>query len=325
MEILQKIFHDRNDRIIAILAIPLYIAAIGRYGTKIIFALVLSIVIGLIVEIAAFVIRKKRIELLGYPAWILFPLILPPVFPLWMTGVALFFGIVIGVAFFGGHGRTLVSPVAIGWAFAALSFPFAFNLGWSLPFPGFFTGFHHYIASVITTEHPLIYLSYRIPKSLIEILIGNFPQPSGNAIPYMVIICGILLLVLRAIDFRMCLSFLATVWFLTVVLHTFFPNMFQNVSGLFVGNFFFAGFFIIPNQRIAPRTEMGRWLIGILTGLAAFIIRSFSSFPDGVFFAILFGNVFSAIIDESILKQRYQQKLVPPDEAVSSEQEGGES
>jgi len=122
MNFIKKFFSDRNDFLIIIFSMPLYISAIGKYGFRIILALLISFIIGAGVEIAAFKIRKKEIGILGTPAWILFPLVLPPVFPLWMIGVCLFFGIVIGVAFFGGHGHTLTSPVALGWAFATLSF-----------------------------------------------------------------------------------------------------------------------------------------------------------------------------------------------------------
>ena len=302
----RRIFSDRNDLLLAVLAIPLYVAAVGRYGFKILFALLISVIIGTVVEIAAFKIRKKEIDLLGYPAWILFPLVLPPVFPLWMTGVAFFFGVVIGVAFFGGHGRTLVSPVAIAWAFAVLSFPFAFDTAWSLPFSTPFFGFKHYIAAVLTVDHPLVYFDHRIPKSITDILIGNFPQPPDNAIPYVVLGCGVLLLLLRVIDFRMCLSFVGTVALLAVSGKFLFPLVFQHGFELFIGDLFFAAFFIIADRRISPRTHTGSWLTGILTGMIAFITRSFSSYPDSTFFAVLFGNVFSAIIDEGVLKYTYK-------------------
>ena len=38
----------------------------------------------------------------------------------------------------------------------------------------------------------------------------------------------------------------------------------------------------------------------------AFLIRNFSSFPDGVYFAVLFGNTFSAITDEWIVQYHFR-------------------
>jgi Na+-translocating ferredoxin:NAD+ oxidoreductase RnfD subunit len=310
MDLVKKFFPDRNDILLIIFLLPLYIAAIGKYGLKIVFALLISVIIGTVVEIAAFKIRKKEIGILGTPAWILFPLVLPPVFPLWMAGVSLFFGVLIGVVFFGGHGRALASPVALGWTFATLSFSFAFNFGWSLPFPSMSFGFTRYIAAVLTVDHPLLYIDTRINRladPIAAVFMGDVPQTLGNAIPYVVIVCGVLLLLLRAIDFRICLSFIGTVCLLAISCNYVFPSISQHVLELFIGNLLFVAFFIIPDRRIAPRTKGGRWLTGILTGVVAFIIRYFSSFPDGIFFAVLFGNVFSAIIDEGVLKHKYRK------------------
>lgn len=304
--VLQRALYDRSDRLLALCALPLYLAAIGKYGLKMVAALLLSVVIGAGVELVAWRLRKKTPDLFGYPAWILLPLVLPPVFPLWMTGVAVFFGVVIGAAFFGGHGRALASPVAIGWAFAALSFPFEFNLGWSLPFPGFFLGFTRYSAAVITTEHPLVYLRYRLPESLETLIRGAFPQPAGNAVPVLLLGVGLILLLLRAIDYRTCLAFFTTVLILNFSLNALFPDHIHPMTSLLVGNLMLAGLFILPDRRIAARTPAGRWIIGILTGIVAVVIRNFSSFPDGVFFAVLFANVFAAIIDEGVLHQTYK-------------------
>ena len=44
----------------------------------------------------------------------------------------------------------------------------------------------------------------------------------------------------------------------------------------------------------------------------AFVVRGFSSFPDGVFFAVLFANAFSAIIDEAVLRLRYRTQGARP-------------
>jgi Na+-translocating ferredoxin:NAD+ oxidoreductase RnfD subunit len=104
----------------------------------------------------------------------------------------------------------------------------------------------------------------------------------------------------------MCLTFFGTVVFLHVLFHALFPETIQPVASLLVGNSLVVGFFVVPDSRIAPRTRAGRWWIGLLIGIVAFVIRGFSSFPEGVLFAVLFGNVFSAIVDEGILKQRYK-------------------
>lgn len=309
MGLVENVFFDRNDNVIMLFTIPVYLAAIGKYGVRIGVALLLACFLGMTIEIAAFKIRKHAIGILGMPAWIVFPLIFPPVFPLWMLGLSLCVGIVFGIVVCGGHGRALLSPVALGWTFARFCFPSAFRRGWSLPFPDVTFGFSRYVAAVLTGEHPLRYIDtriFRLPNPLVAVVQGNIPQPPGNAIPLVVIGCGIVVLLLRATDFRVCLSCIGTVFTLARGCHALFPAFSQHMLELCIGNLVFAVFFMIPDRRIAPQTQEGRWILGSVIGIIAFMIRSFSPFPEGVFFAMLVGNVCSPVIDERILRLRYR-------------------
>ncbi len=301
-------YPGRNDMLLALLAVPLYLVAVGRYGYRMVIALALSVLIGYMAEKIGARIRGKGIVCLGYPAWLLFPLVLPPAFPLWMLATTVFFGVVAGVVFFGGHGRQLAAPVAIGWTFASLSYPAAFGFGWTFPFPDPVAGFTRYIAAVPSIDHPITYLVDRIDVTVIEILAGNFPQTPGNALPILLILCGLILWVLRAVDVRGSFAFLGTVTVLTAVFHLAMPGIFPSLKSLLVGNLLFASFFVYPDTRISPHTKRGRWVTGILAGITALIIRSLSDFPCGVFYAVLFGNVFSPILDEWMLHAKYGRK-----------------
>jgi Na+-transporting NADH:ubiquinone oxidoreductase subunit B len=196
--------------------------------------------------------------------------------------------------------------VAVGWAFATLSFPAAFGFGWSRPFPGYTLGFGRYAAALLTVIHPIELLAARAPVPLEAILRGDFPQTPGNAVPLVTLACGVLLLALRVVDWRSALSFLGTTAVLMLLATRLFPARFPPLSSLLVANFLPAGLFIYPDYRTVARTFAGRWITGAVAGTAALIVLGLSSFADGVLFAVLFGNVFAAIIDEGVLslKQR---------------------
>ena len=110
----------RNDILLSLAGLVLYIPAIGRYGAKLELLLLLSLAIGLGVERLAARMGRRKPQIMGWPVWILLPLVLPPALPVWMTAITCLFTAVITVAFFGGYGRQVVSPVAFGWSFAAL-------------------------------------------------------------------------------------------------------------------------------------------------------------------------------------------------------------
>lgn len=301
-------YPGRSDMLLSLLTIPLYLAATGRYGYRMIIALAVSVLVGYLAETLGARIRGKGAVCLGYVAWVLFPLVLPPAFPLWMLATTVFFGTVAGVVFFGGHGRQLAAPVALGWTFASLSYPAAFGFGWTFPFTDPAAGFTRYVAAVPSIDHPIAYLLDRVDVTAAEILVGNFPQTPGNAFPILLILCGLVLWLLRAVDFRGSIVFLGTVTVLSFVFHLAMPEMFPSPKSLLVGNLLIASFFIYPDTRVSPRTWKGRWVTGILAGITAFIIRSFSDFSCGVFYAVLFGNVFSPILDEWMLNAKYGRK-----------------
>lgn len=295
----------RDDVVMAVLCLPLYLAATGKYGLRIPLALAVSVVTGLATEAIGAKIRGKPALLYGFPCWILMPLVLPPMFPVWMTGVSVFFAAVIGVVFFGGYGRQLASPVAIGWSFAALSYPKAFGFGWTLPFPDIVAGFSRFAASVLTIDHPIDFVQSQRVVLLEDILAGYVPQTPGNSVPALLIVCGLILYILRAVDIRSSVTFIAVTVGLSSLMHHLSPGTFGPPESLLVGNFMLAGFFIYADRRVSPRTNGGRWVTAALAGMIAFLIRSYSTFPCGVMFAVLFGNVFSPIIDEGMLKYRY--------------------
>ncbi len=292
----------RNDILLTLFALPLYLSGIAKYGYSLLLSLIISVAIGFAVEYLTFRIRRKKPHLFAYPVWILFPLILPPAFPIWMLSVAIIFAVLIGVSFFGGHGKEIASSLAIGWTFAALSFPTAFGFGWSYPFPGLSRGFTTLKAALPTVDHPITLFKTRATLSLFDLITGNFPQPPGNAIPLLLIVCGILILLLRVVDYRGFVSFAGTTFLLSVIFRFLMPEKISPISSLLVGNFLFASIFVYPVFQTSARTYGGRWVAGILAGSAYFLIRNFSSYPDGVFFAVLFGNIFSPIIDEAFLR-----------------------
>jgi len=289
----------RNDAILAACGLALYVPAIGRYGLKLLALLPLSILVGYAVERGAAALQGKRPDTYGIPVWILLPLALPPALPIWMSLLSVAFALVITAVFFGGYGRQPASPIAVGWAFAALSFPSAFGFGWSFPFPDALTGFQHWSARMPTVDHPLVVLANRSGVTLKSLLLGYFPQAPGMALPLLIILLGIILLALRAIAVRTCIAFLATY----AILGTLSPaaTAFSLGSSLLAGNVLFVAFLVIADTRTSARTAPGRWLVGILGGAVAILIRTYASSPDGVFFAVLFANVFAPIVDEGVL------------------------
>lgn len=294
----------RNDLFITLFTLPLYFTAMVKYGLSIIVILICSVSIGFLVELAAAKIQKKDIESFSITTWFLLPLVFPPAMPLWMVFVSIFLALLIGVVFFGGHGYEIFSPVALGWALGSLSFTRPLNLAWVYPYPDFIVNKTFWSSMIPVIDHPLEFFSARGPIPLNSILVGDFPQPLSNAVPIITIICGIILVLLRVVDFRTVFSFVGTLLILFLVFQPL--DSVLSIDSLLVGNALLAAFFILPDKRLVARTYGGRWLTGLLAAVLAFVIRSFSGFADGIFYAVLLTNIFSALIDEAVLSGKFK-------------------
>lgn len=299
----------RNDKIIALCALPLYIAGIGRYGLKIGVVLVCSLAAAFLYEYAIQKLQKKNLKTYGYTTAVLLPLFFPPGLPVWMSVLSVVFGILISVTMFGGHGHQLASPVALGWSFGIISFSTVYDFAWSYPYPRWNHGFSHWNASIPLCEHPMNFYPQRADDYLSRILTGAFPQSPGSVFPVLVLCLGIVMLFLKAVDFRSIFGFLITYLLLYLAMRFFFPLKFPGYSSLLVGNTLLTLFFVLGDQRIAARTFRGRWLTGILAGVCAILIRGFSSFPGGVLFAVLLANVFSGIIDFGVMRSLFPKEV----------------
>ena len=73
--------------------------------------------------------------------------------------------------------------------------------------------------------------------------------------------------------------------------------------------FAFGLVFMVTDPVSAAMTNTGKWFYGALVGVMAILVRSLNpAFPEGVMLAILFGNVFAALIDYYVLKANMKRR-----------------
>ena len=78
---------------------------------------------------------------------------------------------------------------------------------------------------------------------------------------------------------------------------------FPAYKHLILGSFAFGLVFMATEPVTAPKQNTGKWVYGALIGVVVIVIRVINpAFPEGVMLAILFGNVFSPLIDNFAVK-----------------------
>ena len=142
-----------------------------------------------------------------------------------------------------------------------------------------------------------------------QLLFGQSPGCIGETLRIAIICGGLFLIVVKIVDWRIPLAYLATVsvvpFFFNRIFHTqFAPAHIQLLSGgLLLGAFFMA-----TDPVTGPFTKSGRWIAGLLLGILTVLIRNFSGYVEGVMFSILMVNALSPLIDTVVLKARYRKR-----------------
>jgi RnfABCDGE-type electron transport complex D subunit len=291
---------------------PVTIASVYFWGLRVLAVIVVSYAFGGLVEVCFAVFRKKEIHEGFLVTGLIFPLILPPGVPLWIVAVGVMFGVIFGKEVFGGTGRNIFNPAIVGRMFLTIAFPNIMTMNWQMPFnkgPGGFAHFQNAVDAV-TTATPLVMLKNQGTLTpYFNLLFGQSPGCIGETFRIGIILGGLFLIVMRIVDWRVPLAYLATVFAFPYLsnhlLHTQFTfGLFQILSGgLLLGAFFMA-----TDPVTGPFTKSGRWIAGLLLGVLTVLIRSLSGYVEGVMFSILLVNAFTPLIDTVVLKIRYRKK-----------------
>ncbi|MDP6408868.1 MAG: RnfABCDGE type electron transport complex subunit D [Planctomycetota bacterium] len=225
----------------------------------------------------------------------IFALVLPPTAPWWlaMLGGALAIGL--GKHAFGGLGRNLFNPAALARVVLMGILPaYFFSPAWTI--------------DGLTAASPLAKESGALGPTFTELLSGNTLGSLGQAAPHAVLVGGLLLVALRAVDWRIPLTYLATVAFLALVLpgsariegHA--PWLLGNpLLHLVGGGSLLAAFFLLADPVTAPFSPNGRIAFAIIAALYTMLVRFYTPYPDGAALAVLFANATVPLIDRTVL------------------------
>lgn len=253
---------------------------------------------------------------------ILLALTLPPGFPLWMAVVAGFLGIALAKVMFGGIGFNVFNPALVGRAFVQAAFPVAITT-WTPAFaPGRFTG---YIPSTWTFPFaepvpvgqwvkdlavdgfsgatPLALQKFgdaevaHVTTNTTDLFMGMTAGSAGETSAVLILICGAYLAVRRMMDWRIPTAMILGTVVTSGIFFMIDPATYPSpIFMLLAGGLMLGAMFMASDMTASPVTPTGVWVYGILIGFLTVIIRLFGGLPEGVMYAILFGNAASPLI-----------------------------
>jgi len=241
---------------------------------------------------------------------LLFTLSLPASIPLWQAALGMSFAIVMGREIFGGAGRNFLNPVLVGLAFLYVSYPqdMTGETVWTMV--DAFTGATY---PAVTQE-----VGGRVgwlATPWMHAFVGLAPGQMGTTSALAALIGGAFLIYARIISAKVVAGILAGM-ISTTLLVNWFGNPDTNAYVTFswswhlaLGSFAFGAVFLATDQASSAMTKQGRWFYGLLIGIMVVVIRvGSSSHPDGVMFAILFGNMFAPLIDHVVVWRHIRRR-----------------
>ena len=289
---------------------------------KILPLVIVSYVVGLVVEFIFAVIKGHEVEEGYLVTGMLVPLIVPIDLPLWMLAVAVVFGVVIGKEVFGGTGMNILNPALTIRAFLFFAYP-----TWMSGDKVWVEGARELAgtADAISGETVLGSLaqSQPITQSVSDMFFGFIPGSVGETSTLLILLGGLFLIFTKVGSWRIMLSAVIGALVMGFIFNQvvdmgwigetskFYGLMSLDFwKHLLIGGFAFGAVYMATDPVSASQTNKGKWIYGFLIGFISIMIRVFNpAYPEGVMLAILLMNVFAPTIDHYVVQGNVKRRL----------------
>lgn len=291
----------RNLLIFNGMVLLLLLGAAVNYGPRVFAIAAMSIAVGVPIELIFKKIRGHELDASLFTTPLVFALLVPSIAPLWLVGIGSGFAVFFGKCIFGGLGKTVFNPALVGAIFVTVSFPVFMTTQWLDP-----------ISGDVTDSIPVLqlHLGQDLTHSIPQLLLGQVPGMLGETFILLAFALGMVLIALKIADWRIPLAYLGSYFVLMAIGFLVFPEyqgttMFVNpFYSLITGGIVFAAFFLATDPATAPQNTLAKYYFGFGLAALTLIIRTFGTFQEGYFFAIIIMNAVAPLLDEWLNKNK---------------------
>lgn len=304
-----------------------------NYGVRAILMVVIALITTAACDVVNTLIRHKKDSKLSlgkeivydlvhnysYVTAIIFALTLPVYTSYYVVIVGSIFATVVCKLVFGGFGKNIFNPAIMARIFVGLCFAGALGVpeiiaqanagvivtetadavtGATLTTA--FNGSTGWLDStrngVLATIHGSIFADF----SMMDMLLGKYVGALGETFTLVILALGIVLSVLKVINWRTPVFYLGTVALtaLVIALVLGLSNPFQYVIyHLSLGGLMFGAVFMLTDPVTGPTSSFGKSFVAVFAGLMTMLIRVKGGYPEGVMFSIALANFISPAVD----------------------------
>ena len=214
-------------------------------------------------------------------------LLLPSSTPIYVLLLAVVVGVYAGKIVFGGYGYYIFNPALVGVLFAQISFD----------------------TQIIFGDTPLLQLKDALSGSftfnLQNLLVGNYDAVAiGSTSAIVLIGLFIYLLINKVVDLRSSGVFILSVVLISLGIG------FVNYGGVGMVNYtlvnlltgltLFGAVFLVSETISSPTSREAKIIYGVVVAVLTMAVRVLGSNPEGVIFAILFGNMITPFLNRTV-------------------------
>ena len=282
-------------RDVVIALTPTLIASIIFFGITAFIIVLLSVISCVLGELLWQKIFKQRVtidDLSAVVTGILLAFTLPPSVPYYIPVIGGLFAIIVVKQIFGGIGKNFLNPALASRAFLIATWP-AIMAKWTL--------------DGVSTATPLELLngsSADIP-SLWNVFIGHTAGSLGETSALALIIGGIYLLYKDVITWEIPLSYIVSVFLLSLVFNKTSTPLIFALYEIFTGGLLLGAIYMATDYTTSPVTKKGKFIMGIGCGVLTCLLRNIGQTPEGVCYSILVMNLFVPMIERHTVPRTY--------------------
>jgi len=215
--------------------------------------------------------------------------------PLWMITIGSGLAIGIGKHVFGGLGHNPFNPALVARAILLVSWP-QHMTNWVGP-------------GLISAATPLTeFRASGYSPAYSDLFFGFRAGSIGEISVFLLLLGGAYLIYRRIIDWKVPVSFIATVALFTFIFPARGQSAYLAGNPLFhvlSGGLILGAFFMATDWTTSPVTKRGRIIMGVGCGIITSIVRLYGGMPEGVSYAILVMNGLTPLIDRYTMGRRF--------------------
>jgi len=275
--------------------VPAFVASILIFGARAAVVTCVCVISCVLFEWLFSIITKRPNTIGDYSACITGVLLafnLPVTIPIWQAVFGSAIAIILVKQLFGGLGKNFANPAITARIVMFLAFSVSMT-NWSSPNVG--TSLWVYPIDGVAGATPLALMKNDHLDALPgiwQMFIGVRGGCLGETSNLALLVGGIYLLIRRVITWHAPVAFIVVVFGFSALIGQ------DAVYHLFAGGLFIGAFFMATDYVTTPQTNIGRLIFGIGAGFLTVVLRVYSSYPEGVSFAILLMNILTPYINK---------------------------